>query len=381
MENKGTVMNGKKIVFEVISLAVLTSVMGCKQKKQEQVERVVPVEVYIAKPDSISSYVKLTGGIEAQNDAFVYSKVSEKLINVNVKSGDVVKAGQILAVQYNKSALQGKLVAEASLKSAQIQLKSRKDDFVRMTNLLAKNAITRQQFDQAKSQFDVAQATFEQASAAMEQADVQYENAILRAPFDGRVGMVYYEVNEMVPAGQQVIKIVNANTVKAKLRLPAVDIRKISIGQQVLAYFPSSPDTQFSGTVYRIDEAVDPLTRTLEVEIRLKNENNALKSGLFGEFMIEIAKKKNAVVVSELTVMTRTEIITNEKGIQTELPDYYVYLIKNGKAEKKSVRTGIVSGGFIEINKGISFGDSIIVTGQNIVKGGDTVRIVNGTER
>lgn len=374
-------MKKKIVVFEVIGLAVLTMITGCKPKMKEQIERVIPVEVYVAGPDSISSFIKLTGGIEAQNDAFVYSKISEKLISLNVKSGDYVKAGQILGAQYNKSSLQGKLVAEASMKSAQIQLKTREDDFIRMKNLLAKNAITKQQFDQAKSQFDIAQATYEQASASMEQADVQYENAILRAPFEGQVGMVYYDVNEMIPAGQQVIKIVNANTVKAKLRVPAVDIRKITTGQQVTAYFPSMPDTQFTGTVYRIDQAVDPMTRTLEIEIRLKNEGNFLKSGLFGEFRIETAKHTGTIVVSEMTVMTRTEIITNEKGIQSENPDYYVYLIKNGKADKKSIIPGLVSGGFIELAKGINFGDSIIVAGQNIVKNGDSLKIVTKTER
>lgn len=374
-------MKMKSVVTKVACLSALAVVAGCAPKRPEMVERVVPVEVYVAKPDSISSFISLTGGIEAQNDAVVYSKMSEKLVSLNVKPGDRVRAGQILAVQYNGAALQGKRVAEASHKSASIQLQSRKDDFVRMENLLAKNAITKQQFDQAKSQFDIAQASFEQSQAAVEQATVQYENAILRAPFEGKVAMVYFDVNEMVPAGQQVIKIINANTVKAKLKVPAVDIARIKEGQSVIAAFPSLPDTQFTGVVYRIDEAIDPLTRTLEVEVRLSNKGNVLKSGMFGEFKIETEKHSETVVVGEMTVMTRTEIVTNEKGIQKERPDYYVYLVKNGKAEKKSVAPGILSGGFIELSRGVSSGDSIIVVGQNIVKAGDSLRIVTKAEQ
>lgn len=371
----------KSSFFTFIVLALSVMIIGCKKKKKEEVERIIPVEVYVAAPDSISSYIKLTGGIEAQNDAFVYSKTSEKLTSVNVKPGDRVKAGQILAVQYNKAALQGKLLAEASLKSAKIQLQSKQDDFNRMKNLLAKNAISKQQYDLAKSQYDVAQVALEQAAAAMEQADVQYENTILRAPFDGRVGMVYFEVNEMVAAGQQVIKIVNANTVKAKLRVPAVDIQKISVGQHVKASFPSLPDTQFIGTVEKIDEAVDPLTRTLEIEVRLNNQNNLLKSGLFGEFLVQTDRRTASVVVSEMTVMTQTSIATDEKGIQTEKHDYYIYTVNKGRALKKSIAPGLFSDGFMELAQGANFGDSIIVAGQNILKDGDSVRVVSKAGR
>lgn len=371
----------KSSILTLIVLAVSVMIIGCKKKKSEEIEKVIPVEVYIAEPDSISSYIKLTGGIEAQNDAFVYSKVSEKMTSVNVKPGDRVKAGQILAVQYNKAALQGKLVAEAGLKSAKIQLQAKQDDFNRMKNLLARNAISKQQFDMAKSQYDVAQATLDQASASMGQANVQYENTILRAPFDGRVGMVYFDVNVMVPAGQQVIKIVNANTVKAKLRVPAVDIQKLSVGQLVVASFPSLPDTQLVGTVEKIDEAVDPLTRTLEIEVRLNNQNNLLKSGLFGEFLVEISKHVGTVVVSEMTVQTHIKILTDQRGVQKELPEYYIFVVSKGRAEKREIVPGLFSGGYMELSKGTSFGDSIIVAGQNIVKNGDSLRVVTQTGR
>lgn len=374
-------MKMKSSILTLIVLAVSVMIIGCKKKKSEEIEKVIPVEVYIAEPDSISSYIKLTGGIEAQNDAFVYSKVSEKMTSVNVKPGDRVKAGQILAVQYNKAALQGKLVAEAGLKSAKIQLQAKQDDFNRMKNLLARNAISKQQFDMAKSQYDVAQATLDQASASMGQANVQYENTILRAPFDGRVGMVYFDVNVMVPAGQQVIKIVNANTVKAKLRVPAVDIQKLSVGQLVVASFPSLPDTQLVGTVEKIDEAVDPLTRTLEIEVRLNNQNNLLKSGLFGEFLVEISRRVGTVVVSEMTVLTHTKILTDQKGVQKEKPEFFIYVVNNGRAEKRDIVPGLFSGGYMELSKGTSFGDSIIVAGQNIVKNGDSLRVVTQTGR
>lgn len=374
-------MNRNAVVKVIVCCSVLALALGCKPPRPPEVKRIIPVQVYAAQPDSISSYVSLTGGIEAQNDAAVFSRISERLVSLTVRPGDRVSAGQVLGMQYNESALQGKTVATAALRSAEIQLQSRKDDFVRMENLFAKKAVTKQQFDQAKTQYDIAQSTFEQAKATLEQATVQYENGILRAPFDGQVATVNFDINEMVSAGQQVIKIVNANTVKAKLQVPSVDIGKISEGKSVVARFPSIPDTQFTGIVYRMDEAVDPATRTLTVEVRLSNGGSFLKSGLFGEFRIETERRTEVAVVSELTVMARTEIVTDAMGVQTELPEYYVFMVKDGKAVKRVVNTGIVSGGFTELSSGVSFGDSIVVVGQNAVKEGDSLRITNRTEQ
>jgi membrane fusion protein, multidrug efflux system len=374
---KGYPMIKESVCFGVAVFTALVCFTGCKPPPREEVKRIVPVRVYVAQPDTITATVFLTGGVEAGNDAIVFSKVTERLTTLKVKPGDRVRAGQLLAEQYNRGALEGKTVAAAALKSAEVQVKARRDDFTRMSNLLDKKAVTRQQYDQSKTQLEIAEATREQAAAVLEQAVVQYENTILRAPFSGRIAAVWFDLNETVPAGRQVIKIINAHSIKAKLNIPSVDIDRITVGKGVTARFPSIPDRKFTGTISRMDEALDPTTRTLRAEVTLENKENLLKSGMFGEFTIETKRHADAVVVNELTVLNRTRIVTDERGFQTEQPEYYIYIIANGTALKKTVTPGIVAGGSTEIVNGVTFGDSIIVAGQNIVKDGDAIRIVN----
>jgi hypothetical protein len=79
--------------------------------------------------------------------------------------------------------------------------------------------------------------------------------------------------------------------------------------------------------------------------------------------------------------MTQTSIATDEKGIQTEKHDYYIYTVNKGRALKKSIAPGLFSGGFMELAQGANFGDSIIVAGQNILKDGDSVRVVSKAGR
>lgn len=366
----------KKNILLVLPLLLLIS-FGCNSKSEDAVEKSVPVKVYVAKAESISNFLKLTGGLEAENDADVYSKTSEKLDKILVSPGQKVKAEQVLAIQYNKSLEENVTQAEAALKSAESQLNVNKNNYERMQRLLSQNAISQQQFDQYQVQFDAAEAGLTQARAGLEVAKEQYNNSLIKAPFNGTVAMVYYDLGQMVYAGQPVVKIVDAAHVKVKLNVPEIEVPNIKMNQIVSASFPGNRDITYSGFINKIDKAINQRSRTLEVEAIINNENNSLKSGQFGEFMIETEKHDNTIVVSDMTVMTQTEVKSTEKGEQKQIKKYFVYLIKDGRAKRVNIKPGLSSNGSIEIADGLSLGDSIIVVGQNNIKDGDLVKVVN----
>lgn len=361
----------------IIILASLLLLAGCKQSSQNIGAFSVPVSVHVLSPETISTYVKLTGGIEAEEDAVVYSKIGEKLVLIRVKLGDAVQAGQVLAEQYNESLKESVNQADASLRSAKAQYDMSKADFERMQRLYETKAISPQQFDQYKASYEAGESGLDQAKAALELAKEAYENSLIKAPFSGKVAMIYYDPNQMVPAGQPVLKIVNAKNVKAKLNVPEVDIARITPGLMVNATFPACPDTTFYGFVDRVDEAIDPDTRTLEIEVRIDNKSGLLKSGQFGQFLIETGRHEQAVVVTDAAVMTQTNVEVNDLGNQTEIKKYYTYIVRDGAAQKHFVTPGIISRGRMELVNGVSIGDSLIVTGQNVVKDGNPVRVVN----
>jgi hypothetical protein len=84
--------------------------------------------------------------------------------------------------------------------------------------------------------------------------------------------------------------------------------------------------------------------------------------------------------VTDTAVMTQTEVKLNSKGEQTTFTTYYVYVVEDGRARKREVTPGIYAQGQIELISGINVGDSIIVVGQNIVKEGDLVKVLNTPE-
>jgi len=362
----------------MILLLLIFLFIGCQPGDEAEEEREVPVKVFVIKPASISKSIKLTGAISSTEDVILYSKISEKLESINVKAGESVKEGQILAVQYNELLKQGVDAAEASLKNAQAQVNLVIQEFERSERLYKQNAVSQQQYDQILTQKQAAEAGLEQASAMMKQAKEQYQNSFIKAPFSGTVAAVYYEVNQMVPAGQPVIHLIGSGGMKAKLKVTAKDIPYIKQGLKTIIKFPSIPDTEFSGVVSSINKAVDAFTKSLEIEVQLNEKDARLKSGLFGEFYIEVTAKENTVVIPENALSRQTEVIIDrDKGIQTPVRKHYVFVVKESRAELIEVEPGISSNGRIEITSGMNNGDTLIIVGQNIVDEGQKVKVID----
>ena len=377
----------KRVVFIALLMAacVLFVLSGCQRSPEQEVEAqktetAVPVMVYITQPAAISRYLKLTGGLEAENEALVLSKSSERIDKVLVKIGETVAVDQVLVLQSNQILQQGIAQAEAALRATNAQYEQAQRDYARTQQLFQKKISSKQQFDQAQTQLKAAKSSVEQAAALVKQSREQYENSVVKAPIAGTVAMIFYEEGQIAPVGEPVIKITHTNAVKAKLYVPEIDLAAIEKGQQVVAAFPAFPDLEFVGAITRLDEAVDPQKRALGIEVWIDNPPPFLRSGLFGQFLIETERHENALTITDTAVMTQTEMKLDALGKQTSFTTYYVYVVENERVQKHEVTPGIYAQGQIEITSGLSAGEAVIVVGQNIVKEGDLVKIVETTK-
>ena len=257
-------MAKKNILAVGLLVFLLVVFAGCHRQAEEQAvkeETAVPVMVHVAKPETISRYLKLTGGIEAENEALVYSKTSETIEKILVKIGDQVKRDQPLVIQSSQILQQGIMQAESALRSTKSQHELVRQEYERTERLFRENIISQQHLEQAKTQFEAAEAGVEQAESRLNQAREQYETSVIKSPFAGKVAMIFFQAGQTAPAGQPVVKIVHTSAVKAKLYVPEIDLAHVAIGQKVIATFPAFPDVEFTGSVDRMDEAIDPLKR------------------------------------------------------------------------------------------------------------------------
>lgn len=363
-------------IFLIISFALIFMV-GCSQQETETAEKAVPVKIYKVKSESISQYIRVTGTVTAEEDVVVFSKISERVEKIYVKPGQRVTKNQVLAEQKNEIYKQGLEIANSALRTAEAQVNMILQDFERMSKLYSEKAISQQQFDQIKTGKETAEQGYNQAKSAQEQAKEQYENSFVKAPFDGVVAAVYVEENQTISMGQPVVQVISPSKMKSKVNLTGSDIQNVKVGQKVMIKFPTIHGEDFNGRVDKINSSIDQMSKSLEVEIILLSNDSRIKSGMFGEFLIETKKIEASIVVPESSLIPQTEIkIDRETGLQNLIKKNYLFIVNNSRAKLKEVKTGIANNGLIEIRDGINIGDTIIVVGQNIVKEAQPVNVI-----
>lgn len=367
-------MNNMK--FLIIFLAALVW-LGCSQQKEENAEKKVPVKIYKVKSESISKNIRATGSIAGVEDVIVYSKIAERVEKINVTPGQTVKQNQILVEQKNEILKQGLDIANAALKNAEAQSKLSAIEFERINKLFSEKAVSPQQYDQAKTAKEATEYSLEQAKSMYEQAKELYENSFSKAPFNGAVAAIYVEKNQSANIGQPLVQIISPSRMKSKIYLTGEDVQNVKPGQKVIIKFPTIPGVEFNGRVVEINTSIDQMSKSLEVEIEILSKDNRIKSGMFGEFLIETKNITNSLVVPEAALIPQTEIkIDRETGLQNTFKKFYLFIIEKNRAKMKEVKTGIANNGQIEITNGLSIGDSVIIVGQNIVKEGQTVNVI-----
>lgn len=358
----------------IISLLLLIS---CQKSEQSAVEKTIPVQVLNLSPDSISSFLEITGNLRAGNDAMVFSTISEKLVKIVKNVGSQVKKDDIIAVLDNKIWKESLNQAGAALQSMQARYDQIEQDYIRYKRLYEERAVSQQQWEKKRSAMQEADANIAQLEASFAQAKQRFDDTYIKAPFNGVVGSLLYEEGETVQMGQPVAKIINTNLMKAKLNVPDIHMNKIKLDQLVYAEFPSLPNKHFTGKVNRIDPAIDPLSRTIEVEVIFDNINKQLKSGMYGLFRIEISKSLHTIVIPDNSVINRTEVRVNgETGETYTEIRHYVFIVENDSAKMVRVDTGLESQNKIEITQGLNYGQKVIIIGQKIVKDGQKVSII-----
>jgi len=201
---------------------------------------------------------------------------------------------------------------------------------------------------------------------------VRFELLEVISPMDGIVGMMYLdegaEVSPPSPGpgmGTVLMRVIHMDEVKVVVNVVEEDLGKIKVGQEATIKVATYPDRTFSGKVSQISPLVNPRTRAAPVEITLPNPEHLLKPGMFAYAEISLGKKKGFILIP-------AHAIVEEAGKKK------AFVVTEGKAVSRMVETGISQEGWVQIKSGLAENDSVIVTGQYLVKDNEPVKIVSG---
>lgn len=372
-------MNNKLLNFTLqLSILFFLLITGCGGETDETEEAIVPIKIYNVQPESLTQYLKLTGTIMAGKDQVLFSKISERIEALSVKPGDVVSTNQVIARQYNALFAQGVDAAKANLANAEAQFELADQNFRRVDRLYQQRAVSTQQFEQTSAQYKAAASALEAAKAQLKQAIEQLENSIIKAPFSGVVATVFVESNQMVMAGQQIAQIIDPSIMKSKIRVASRDINLIKINLKVEVKVPAIKGKTYEGRVTSVDQAVDPLSKTLEIEVLITNADSDIKSGMYAEFLIPTKTVENAIVIPETALLSQTEVqINKQTGTQETLKRYFLFTVENERAKIKEVEVGLIANSRAELLSGLNFNEKVIVVGNNIVQENQKVNIID----
>lgn len=331
---------------------------------------------------TLSSRIVQNMQVDAVERVELLPRVTGRLLALHVKQGDRVKKGQVVATLEHEqqdalilSTIAQAASARADTEKARAEMLNAKTDLDRYSRLVKEGFSTQQQYDAIQTEYTSAEASYRAALAKERQYEAEEKRVksekndyIIRAPIDGIVLNDYsLTAGAMISPSSPILDIADPRMLKATLRVPELKIFSVAVGMPVSLRFDALPGESFGGSITRIDQYVDPATRTSSVEIVLDNEKQAggrLRPGMFGQ----------AAIVEKSFAGTLT---VPEGALHASETGLYVYVVADGKAAQREVATGIQDGGRVQILGGLAEGDEVIIFGGNNLRDGEPVTVRN----
>src|SRR6201986_4387503 len=320
-----------------------------------------PVSIAVAKAEVIPTLLTAVGDLAAVHQVNVTSDVGGRITDIMFEPGSTVKAGTPL-VQLFDEPEQGDL---ASFKAQAVMGQLALDR--------AKQLAARQFGPQAT--VAQAQSTFDHANAGVAKTEAIISQKLVRAPFDGQLGVRHVEVGQFLTAGTQIVSLTDLSQLYVNFTVTEKDSAQLKVGQTVRILVDAYPKRNFEGKITAIEPQISADTRNIHVQATIENPDHILKPGMFTTVTVVLPEKPPVVTVPETavdyTLYGDSVYVVNEKKDgdgKTSL-----------SADRTFVRTGDRIDGRAVILSGLKPGDRVVPVGQLRLQSGAAVSISNDT--
>jgi membrane fusion protein (multidrug efflux system) len=278
------------------------------------------------------------------------------------EEGQVVPAGQVL-VQLDAAERQADLeAARAAIETAQAQRNELMQRLDRARQLRTTGAGTEAQVADLQLQVRTAESNIVASQARERAAAARLDDLVVRAPFEGRVGLRQVSIGALLENKTPITTLDDLSQVRLDFGVPEVLLSRLRVGTPVRTQTVAFGARVFEGSVSFIDTRVDPLTRSVKLTALLPNPDRSLRPGMFMNVSLTVAVRENTVVLPE-------------EAILGEGPRQVAFIVKDGKVERRVLRTGQRQPGRIEVLEGVEPGEMLIVRGLQRVRHGIEVTV------
>lgn len=310
------------------------------------------VETAAVETGSIAREIEVSGTVEPLRSVGVNAQSAGALVSVNAEEGDYVQRGAVMARLDARE-------LEAQVASARANWEVARDAFARAQQLRERQVIT-------QAEFDAARAAEAAARASLDQLRTRIGYTVVRAPAGGVVTEKLVETGAVVGAQTKLFTVAEVSTLVTRVGVSELDVGSLRVGQGARVMLDAYPGQRFEGRIRRIFPAADPATRLVPVEVALTGEAaRAARPGFLARVAFALGARDGVLLVPASAVV-------GQAGAQQ------VFVVVDGKAERRTVETGLSSEGRVEVVSGLREGEAVVVTGSNNVRNNADVRVVSG---
>jgi membrane fusion protein (multidrug efflux system) len=311
--------------------------------------RQVTVESIVVEPTRLESTVQAVGTVLADASAMLRTEIPGQVIERHFEEGQAVEKGaRLFSIEAT--------TFQAEVNEARANVEQSEAAFKRADELVKKQLVSATEFDTARADYNVA-------VARLRSAESRLSKTVIRAPFDGYVGLRRINVGDYATIGQELVNVVRLDPLRVDFSVPETLLARVQPGQAINVTVGAFPDQVFAGEVIAIDPQIDVTGHSMAIRARLPNPDLRLRPGLFAQVDVSLAVKPNALMVPEEAIWP----IGQQKT---------VFVVVEGVAQRRDVRLGERKPGMVEVLSGLSAGDEVVVAGQMKLFDGVPVRTI-----
>jgi membrane fusion protein (multidrug efflux system) len=305
------------------------------------------VVLFEVKQSEIIESLEALGSARAAESVILTVSVTEKVSKITFKQGQFVKKGQVLLTLANDEEL-------AQFNVAKIELAEQKREYKRIESLVKQKSISGSELDRLQSSIDTARARIAQAEATL-------RDRVIKAPFDGLLGLRNVSVGALLTPGDQITTLDSVANLEMDFDLAEIYLPRISVGQTINALSVAYPELMFRGEIVTLDSRVNPNTRSIKVRAKIQNKDALLRPGMSLTLDL-IDQQRVTKMLPEESVFMRA----NKHLVYKVSPEMIV--------SEQAIEIGIRQNGQVEVLSGLEVGNKIVLQGLLKVKTGSKVK-------
>lgn len=322
---------------------------GGGKPKSAQAAQVTVAEVGVR---AFADSIEALGTTRANETVQLTAQISDKVQEIRFTDGQVVHQGDVLLVLDNAEEL-------ANLDAAKALATERKSAFDRAADLSKRKII-------AEETFETRRAEYQQADAEIRSLQSRIDNTIIKAPFDGILGLRNVSLGALVQPGTVITTIDDLSVIKVDFEVPALYLQDLKPGLKVNGTVEGLPGRTFSGEVATVNTQVDPVTRAVRIRAIIPNPELLLRPGLLMNVTLDLRARQSLTVPEGALIQLRDQTFV-----------FVAEDAEDGKtlARRVEIKRGARRLGEVEVLGGLEDGQRVIVTGFMRLVDGDAVKV------